>query len=122
MDLKDPPSSYTADSSGRLPALRQALLRYADTIDPMALFPVVVPQAVEVALGDPYAFMIATCLDRGTKADIIWTIPDDMRMALGHLDPYRIAGMPLPDLTRLIRGSAAAGRGTSTLPRARSAS
>jgi hypothetical protein len=53
----------------------QALLDYGQAFNPAELFPTVVPEAAPLAVSDPYAFAIATCLDRGTKADIIWTIP-----------------------------------------------
>ena len=62
------------------------------------LLPTVIPEAAEIVAKDPYAFCIATCLDRGTRAEIIWTIPYDINKKLGHLDPYRIYKMSLEEL------------------------
>jgi endonuclease III len=86
-DITQPPSP-----------IARALLAYGATIQSYELFPTVVPEAAAFATSDPYAFSIATCLDRGTKADIIWTIPYDMRSALGHLDPVRISTMAISEL------------------------
>ena len=61
------------------------------------------PEATALALGDPYAFLIASCLDRGTRSDIIWTIPYDLKQRLGALDVLAIAGMPLRRLDGIIR-------------------
>ncbi len=46
----------------------------------------------------PHAFCLAACLDGGTRAEIIRTIPLDLSQALGHLDPTLIDRM---DLARL---------------------
>jgi len=81
----------------------KALLRLGEKIDPRALFPVLVPEAADLVLSDPYAFALATCLDRGTKAEIIWTIPYYMRAELGHLDPLRINQMSEREIAALLR-------------------
>jgi len=85
----------------RLTAISEALLEYGKTIPPEVLLPTVIPEAAEIVAHDPYAFCIATCLDRGTKAEIIWTIPYDIKNALGHLDPFRIHNLSLDALARL---------------------
>ena len=77
------------------------LLEFGSTIKPSALFPTVITEAAEFVTGDPYAFSIATCLDRGTKADIIWTIPYDMKNALDHLNPRLIYKMTREELSDL---------------------
>jgi len=77
------------------------LLAFAATADPAGLFPTVVPEAANLVTTDPYAFSISTGLDRGTKADIIWTIPYDMKNDLGNLDPSRVDGMPVADLAAM---------------------
>ena len=87
--------------SNRMQTVTQALLGLSKTIETEELFPVIVPEAAEIVANDPYAFSIATCLDRGTKADIIWTIPYDIKQDLGHLDPYRIYKMSLEELADL---------------------
>ncbi len=65
------------------------------------LFPTVIPEAAPLVVSDPFAFAIATCLDRGTKADIIWTIPYDIQQFLGHLDPNLIYQMSIEELVNL---------------------
>ncbi|MBN2385561.1 MAG: hypothetical protein JXB85_00975 [Anaerolineales bacterium] len=81
--------------------ITQALLAYGETLPPTDIFPVMVPEAAELIVRDPYAFCIGTCLDRGARAEVIWTIPYDMKNALGHLDPYRIYGISLDALAGL---------------------
>jgi endonuclease III len=71
-------------------------------IEVAELFPTLVPKASEFALANPYAFCLATCLDRGTKAEIIWTIPFWLWQILGHLDPLMINKMSLSGLTDLV--------------------
>ena len=78
------------------------LLSFGKTSDPADLFPVLVPEAAEIIKADPYAFAMAVCLDRGTKADIIWTIPYWILQDLGHLDPYKINQLSLEDLGKVV--------------------
>lgn len=80
-----------------------ALLAFAATANPQGLFPTIVPEAADLNARDPYAFSIAICLDRGTKADIIWTIPYYMLHDLGHLDPLLIDAMTMDDLAAMFR-------------------
>ena len=86
---------------GDIIKITQALLEFGKTIDPKELFPTVIPEAAEFALKDPYAFCIATCLDRGAKAENIWTIPYDIYKKLGHLNPFIIQRMSEDDLRNL---------------------
>ena len=51
----------------QLPAITNALLEYGKTLPPEELLPTVIPEATEIVAKDPYAFCIATCLDRGTR-------------------------------------------------------
>ena len=81
--------------------ITNALLEFGKTIEPKELFPVVIPEAAEFTLGNPYAFCIAICLDRGAKADIVWSIPYEIYRYLGHLDPFRICEMSLDELVDL---------------------
>ncbi len=60
---------------GPHPKIRDELLHVEGMIDPLFLFPTVLPEAGEMALSNPYAFALAACLDRGTESDVIWTIP-----------------------------------------------
>ena len=79
----------------------QALLDCSKFVEATALFPVMVPEAAGIVVTDPYAFSLATCLDRGTKADIIWTIPFDIKQKLGHLDPFKMYDLSLDGLADL---------------------
>lgn len=66
-------------------------------------FPSVVADASTFALNNPFAFLIAACLDRGTKSEIIWTIPHDLNSELGHLDVRKVAAMSLTDVDTVVR-------------------
>ena len=87
------------ESSGRITARLLALNRQMDT---QVLFPTLVPEAADLALANPYAFCLATCLDRGMKADIVWTIPYWLQQLLGHLDPRRVYQIPMAGLAELV--------------------
>jgi endonuclease-3 len=81
--------------------ITRALLAFGGAVPASALIPTVVPEAAEIVLRNPYAFCIAACLDRGTKADLIWTIPYDIARVLGHLDPFKIKEMSRDELVAL---------------------
>ncbi len=70
--------------------------------NPEDLFPTLAPGAAEFIHANPFAFCIATCLDRGTKADIIWTIPFWISQTLGHFDPNKIYDMTLAELAAVV--------------------
>ena len=89
-------------NQNQISEIYKALLDFGNTLDPAELFSTLVPEAAKLVLSDPYAFALATCLDRGTKAIIIWTIPYDIKKALGHLDPQRINLMSLEELAGLL--------------------
>lgn len=82
----------------QLDAIRQTLFDCAEQFKSTDLFPVLVPEALELVMSDPYAFALAVSLDRGTKADVIWTLPYYLKTVLGHLDPKRINLMSLEEL------------------------
>jgi endonuclease-3 len=88
-------------SNEQLSQITKSLLAFGETVSNEALFPTVVQEAESLIASDPYAFAIAVCLDRGTKAEIIWTIPYDMKAELGHLDPQQIYRMSLDELAAL---------------------
>ena len=79
------------------------LVEVRPTIRNREFFSAKTPEATALALGDPYAFLIASCLDRGTKSDIIWTIPYGLKQRLGALDVDAIAEMPEHRLDGIIR-------------------
>lgn len=82
--------------------ISSSLLDYASRVDPRDLFPSLEEGATDFALNDPYAFCVATCLDRGTKAEIIWTIPYWISKDLGHLDPKKISLLSKKAMTALV--------------------
>jgi endonuclease-3 len=88
-------------SGNNLALITQALSEFGKSLPLEILFPTLFPEAAKLVAEDSYAFCIATCLDRQTKADIIWTIPFDIKAALGHLDPQRIYHMSLDELGKL---------------------
>ncbi|MFH1821748.1 MAG: hypothetical protein ABH852_04840 [Methanobacteriota archaeon] len=56
------------------PRVRQ-LLEFGKEIRPRELFPVLEEEATYLIEENPFAFAMAGVLDRGTKSEIIWTIP-----------------------------------------------
>lgn len=86
------------DNNEHLEKITKKLLSFGDRIDPAVLFPTLHPEAGEFAIQNPFALALAISLDRGTKADIIWTIPYDLYQHLGHLDPEKINQLSLEEL------------------------
>ncbi len=82
--------------------ITDSLLDFEKQIDPDTLIPTLVPEAEEFVINNPYAFAMAISLDRGTKAEIIWTIPYYIYKQLGHLDPYEIDLLSLDELAKII--------------------
>jgi endonuclease III len=78
------------------------LRQMSDDLDPAVLFPALLPEAATFVVSDPYAFALATCLDRGTRAEIIWTIPYDLRERLGSLEPERIYRLSIEELDSVV--------------------
>lgn len=86
---------------GDIIKITSALLDFGDSIKPEDSFPTIIPEAKGFALKNPFAFALAICLDRQTKADIIWTIPYDLHEILGHLDPLKIIELPEQELVNI---------------------
>lgn len=84
-----------------LPEITNAILKVGRSIPSKELFPTVVPEAANLISSNPYAFTIGVCLNRGTKAEIIWTIPYDIKNELGDLDPDRIYQLSIIELEDL---------------------
>lgn len=78
------------------------LRRFGASIPPEDLFPTISAEATAFSMKNPYAFAIATCLDRGTKADLVWTFPFEMSRTLGHLDPHKIHSMTEEDVSSVL--------------------
>jgi endonuclease III len=79
------------------------LLELNRLIAPEVLLPALCDEAIDLVQSDPYAFCLATCLDRGMNADVVWTFPYWIKRDLGHLDPFRIARMSLDELDAMLR-------------------
>jgi endonuclease III len=82
-------------------AVTQRLLEYSKGIDKEELFPTLEPEASHLIHVNPYAFTLATCLDRGMATEIIWTIPYYIYQKLSHLDPFKIHAMSVDELQSL---------------------
>lgn len=83
-------------------AIRDRLLEFAKSIPPEELMPTLAPGAAELVAENPFAFTLAVALDRGTRAEIIWTIPYWIREELGHLDPARLAEMTREQMSEVL--------------------
>jgi len=78
-----------------------ALQGVARSIPSEKYFPTKDPEAAKLIVSDPYAFLIGCSLDRGTKAEIIWTIPYAIKRKIGHLDPHKVIYMTVSELREL---------------------
>ena len=83
-------------------AITQRLLEYSRKIDKEELFPTLEPGASHLIHVSPYAFTLATCLDRGMPSEVVGTIPYYIYRRLGHLDPFKIHAMSLDELKLLL--------------------
>lgn len=84
--------------------IRRRLLECSGKIQPQELFPTLEPQAANLIADNPFGFLLALSLDRGTKAEIIWTIPFWVKEALGHLDPCLISAMSVEQIRQVVDG------------------
>jgi len=84
------------------PRVRQ-LLELGKNIRPRELFPVLEEAAAYLIEENPFAFAIAGVLDRGTKSEIIWTIPYYIKKQVGGLDPDFFANKSVKDLEAIFR-------------------
>jgi endonuclease-3 len=66
------------------------------------LVPGLATEAHQLVRANPFAFLLAASLDRGTKVEIIWTLPYWLKQALGHLGPCRIARMSEGDIRAVL--------------------
>ena len=76
-------------------AVAAALLRHADALANQltsggAQF-TPDPQANQLVIDDPFAFLVAVIADMGIKAERAWALPYELRQRLGYLDPERVA-------------------------------
>lgn len=78
-----------------------ALLHYKAVFDQEELTPAKYPEAVQLIHENSFAFISACCLDRGTKAEIIWTIPYWLSQLVGHYDSLRFYSLSLEQIKSL---------------------
>lgn len=78
------------------------LLEFGETIDPAELAPVREDEAFYLIKEDPFAFALAAVLDRGTKSEIIWTIPYYLKKILGEISPEYFANASIKELRELL--------------------
>ena len=81
----------------------EKLLEFAETVNAQELVPVLEEEAAVLIKEDPFAFALAGVLDRGTKAELIWTIPYYIKKQLGELNPHFFAKAPIEDLEEIFR-------------------
>ncbi len=82
-------------------AIFAALMRYKPLITQEELTPALYPEALRLIRDNPFAFISACCLDRGTKAEVIWTIPYWIFQQVGHYDPCQFYAMGLEKFTAI---------------------
>ena len=58
--------------------------------------------ADDLVFSDPFAFLLACALDRGTKSEIIWKLPYYLRKHFGHLDPGRMGTLSDADVRQAL--------------------
>ncbi len=79
------------------------LLEFNSEIKPQELFETREPGAAELLESDPFAFALAGVLDRGQKAEIIWTIPFAIKQKVGELNPQYFLGKTNEEIEGLLR-------------------
>ena len=79
------------------------LLELGKEVGAQELVPVLEEGAAPLIKENPFAFALAAVLDRGTKAEIIWTIPYYIKKQLGHLSPRFFASAPIEDLETIFQ-------------------
>lgn len=80
-----------------------ALLNFGSRILPRELLPTNEQGAAALVEENPFAFALAAVLDRGTKSEIIWTIPYDLQKKIGTLTPQFFADKSVEELELLLR-------------------
>lgn len=93
------------------------LLEFSKGIRPRDLFPVLRQEAALIIEENPFAFAIAAVLDRGTKSEIIWTIPFYLQKHIGDLNPQFFITTPVEELEKIFRSLPAKPRYISDAPR-----
>lgn len=79
------------------------LLQFWQTQKQEGLIPTLVSNAEQLIYGNPFAFLLAASLDRGIKAEIVWTLPYWLQQEFGHLDPCRIKLMSEEQISNILK-------------------
>jgi len=79
------------------------LLEFSTRIHPRELFPVLQEGASSVIEENPFAFALAAVLDRGTRSEIIWTIPHFLQKKVGVLNPNFFVNKSLEEIETIFR-------------------
>jgi len=82
--------------------LVNTLIEYGKTLSIKDLCPAKEEGALKLLTSNPYAFCIAACIDRGTRSEIIWSIPWEIYQKYGHLDPIQFYNYSIEDWEKLI--------------------
>jgi uncharacterized HhH-GPD family protein len=73
------------------------------------------PEANQLLIDDPFAFLLAVIFDQGIPAERAWRAPYDLRQRLGHLDPAIMATQP-DQVAAAVARAPALHRFTSNMP------
>ena len=79
------------------------LLEFGKTINPRELFPVLHDDAALLVEKNPFAFALAAALDRGTRAEVIWTIPYYLQKEIGELKPAFFVNKDINEIKKIIQ-------------------
>jgi len=93
------------------------LLEFGKQIRPRELFPALHEKAALLIEENPFAFALAAVLDRGIKAEIIWTMPYYLQKQLGDVSPRQFVNKSNEDLERIFRSLPAKPRYVTDAPR-----
>lgn len=80
----------------------QQLLEFGETLPKESTF-TLDPEANEFLNSNLFAFLMAACLDRGSRAESVWKIPWNLARKLGGLDPKRLILMTDLELEKELR-------------------
>ena len=79
----------------------QLLLKHEEVLPSETLIQALEPQATSFIKENPFAFIFACVLDRGTKAEIIWTLPYYIKERTGVFTPTYFNSLSLDAIYEL---------------------